>query len=59
MIDLIITDEFGRTMFTVKIQDYLCMSMGDQIRGVYDKDDNWIGRSVDWNTFKQVMDRSC
>lgn len=58
MIELIVVDEFGRTMFKVEVQDYLCMSMGDNIVGKYDKDDKFIGRTVDWPTFKKVMDRA-
>ena len=58
MIELYVVDEFGRTMFKVDVQDYLAMAMGDSIRGKYDKDDNFIGRTVDWETFKRIMDRA-
>lgn len=58
MIELFVVDEYGRTMFKVDVQDYLAMAMGDHIRGKYDKDDNFIGRTVDWTAFKQVMDRA-
>ena len=58
MIELYVVDEFGRTMFKVDVQDYLAMGMGDSIRGKYDKADNFIGRTVDWEAFKQVMDRA-
>lgn len=58
MIELCVVDEFGRTMFKVDVQDYLAMAMGDSIRGKYDKDDNFIGRTVDWEAFKRVMDRA-
>lgn len=58
MIELFVVDEFGRTMFKVDVQDYLCMAMGDAIAGKYDADGNYLGRTVDWAAFKQVMDRA-
>lgn len=58
MIELFVVDEYGRTMFRVDVEVYLCTAMGDNIYGKYDKDDNFIGRIVDWAVFKQVMDRA-
>lgn len=58
MIELFVVDEYGRTIFKVDVESYLCTAMGDKIRGKYDKDDNFIGRTVDWTAFKQVMDRA-
>lgn len=58
MIELIVVDDFARTMFKVYVEDYLAVAMGDRIVGKYDKDDNYIGRSVDWVTFKKIMDRA-
>ena len=57
MIDLIVVDEFGRTMFKVQIQDYLAMAMGDKISPKFN-DQEYLGRSIDWLTFKDVMDRA-
>ena len=58
MVELIVTDGFGRMMFKAQVQDYLCVAMGDHMVPMIDQDDNYLGRSIDWETFKQYMDRA-
>ncbi len=58
MIDLIVVDSFGSTMFTVKIEIYKAVAMGDQIYAMIDHNDNYIGRAIKWEHFKASMDRA-
>ena len=58
MIELIIVNSFGSTMFTVKVEVWIAVAIGDKIYLKEDSDGNPIGRAVDWEVFKNVIDES-
>ena len=58
MIDLIVVDEFDRTMFKIQVQDYIAVAMGEKIVPKFDSNQEYLGRSIDWLFFKEVMDRA-
>ena len=58
MLELLVVNSFGTTMFTVKVEWWVGTAIGEKIYLKLDADGNPIGRAVDWTTFKTLMDGS-
>lgn len=58
MIDLLILNQFGSPIFSVKVECWIATAIGEKIFLKCDADGNPIGRATDWVTFKTLIDET-